>query len=111
GRLHVSMRDSLGVGGIESIGEFDCQAENFIGFYGLPGDTVFQRRAFEVLHGDECPAIFLADVVDGAGVGMVESGCRLASRWKRARAWGSRLTSSGRNFSATKRWRRVSSAL
>ena len=34
-----------------------------------------------------------------------------ASRWKRARAWRSRANSSGRNFRATKRCKRASSAL
>ena len=34
-----------------------------------------------------------------------------ASRRNRAKAWGSRATSSGRNLRATKRCRRVSSAL
>src|SRR5208337_620864 len=52
----------------------------------------------------------LAHVMDRADVGMVQRrGC--ASRRKRSSAWGLWATSSGRNLSATKRCRRVSSAL
>ena len=39
---------------------------------GRPCDAVFQRRAVEELHHDEGPAVFLANVVDGADVGMIE---------------------------------------
>ena len=40
-------------------------------------DAVLQRHPFEVFHGDERQAVFFADVVDGADVGMVEGGGRL----------------------------------
>ena len=38
------------------------------------GDGVLERLAFEALHGDEGVAVFLADVVDGADVGVIERG-------------------------------------
>src|SRR5260370_2581248 len=44
-------------------------------------------------------------------LGWFRADAACASRWNRARACGSRATSPGRNLSATKRWRRVSSAL
>src|SRR6266849_1627627 len=44
-------------------------------------------------------------------LGWFRADAACASRWNRARACGSRATSTGRNLSATKRWRRVSSAL
>ena len=37
------------------------------------GDAVLQSHAFEIFHGDERHAVFLADVVNGADVGMVQS--------------------------------------
>jgi hypothetical protein len=33
--------------------------------------------AIQKFHGDECFGVLLADVVDGANVGMVQSGCCL----------------------------------
>ena len=38
---------------------------------------MFECLAFEELHDHEGPAIFLADVVNGADVGMVQRGCCL----------------------------------
>jgi len=39
---------------------------------------MFECLAFEELHDHEGPAIFLADVVNGADVGMVQGGGRLS---------------------------------
>ena len=39
------------------------------------GDAVLQGLAFEELHGDERLAVLLADVVNGADVGMIQGGC------------------------------------
>src|SRR6185436_18727395 len=36
------------------------------------GEPILQRRALQILHGDERAAVLLADVVDRADVGMVE---------------------------------------
>ena len=46
----------------------------------MPGDQVLQRHAIQELHGDEHAAVFFADVINGADVGMVQrrSGLRLA---------------------------------
>ena len=41
------------------------------------GDGVFERFAFETLHGDEGFAVFLSDVVDRADVGVIERGSGL----------------------------------
>jgi hypothetical protein len=37
-------------------------------------DHLLQRCAFQMLHGDEGSAVLLAEIVDGADVGMIESG-------------------------------------
>jgi len=41
---------------------------------------MLQRRAVQKLHGNEGRAIFLPDFIDGADVGMVQSGGCLGSR-------------------------------
>jgi hypothetical protein len=40
---------------------------------------VFQGLAFQILHGDEGFAVFFADVVDRANIGMIQ--CRGSSRF------------------------------
>ena len=39
---------------------------------GLSVDAVLERLAFEVFHGQKGSAVFFADVVDGADVGVVQ---------------------------------------
>src|SRR3981081_1874660 len=76
-RLDVAMDDSLSVRRIEGVGNFDTQRKQRIEFQRAIADTMFQRRAVEVLHDDERLAVLLADIVDGADVRMVE--CRGSS--------------------------------
>ena len=73
-RLDVSMDDALGVRGIQCVGYIDGDGEKKIEFHRSAGDGVLQRLAFKALHGDEGLAIFLADVVNGANVGMIQRG-------------------------------------
>ena len=82
GGLDVAMDDALGVGGVECIGNLDAEVEDGIGFEGAPFDAMFERVAFEKLHGDEVAAVVIPDVVDGADVGMVQgrSGTGLAAK-------------------------------
>ncbi len=77
GGLDVAMDDVFAVRGIERIGDFDGQAEQHVHFERAPGDAVLEGQAVEVLHGDESLAIFLANIVNGADVGMVQGGSRL----------------------------------
>src|ERR1700741_4711919 len=76
--LDVAMDDSLRMGGVESIGNFDGKIEKAIEFHGLAGDYMLERRAVEEFHGDEGFAVFLADVVDGADARMIEGRCGLS---------------------------------
>ena len=69
--LNVTMNDSLAVGRVECIGDFRGYQEQLFQFHRSAGDVVFQRPPFQVFHGDECPAIMLADVIKRANVGMV----------------------------------------
>ena len=41
---------------------------------GRPDDAVLQRQPVQKLHGDEGLAVLLADVVNGADVGMIQRG-------------------------------------
>ena len=72
GRLDVAMNNALGVGGVERIGDFDAQGENRFQFHGAGADQVLERDAVKKFHDQKGAAVFLADVVDRADVGMVE---------------------------------------
>ena len=109
--LDVAMHDAFRVRGVERIRDVDRDGQHRIELHRPIADDVLKRFAFQVFHGDERLAAVLADIVDGANIRVIERGSRLGSRWKRISAWGSLATASGKNFSATKRFRRASSAL
>ena len=58
-----------------------------------------------------CLAVLLADVVNGADVGVIQGRCGLRFAPESVPERGVSGYLSGRNFRATKRWSRVSSAL
>ena len=74
GGLDVAVNDAFGMGGIEGVGNFDGEIEEAVQLHGAAGDEMLESLALETFHGDEGLAIFLADIMDGADVGMVESG-------------------------------------
>ena len=74
GGLDVAMDDAFAVRGVERVGDFDGQAEQDVHFQRTAGDAVLEGHAIQILHGDEGLAVLLADVVDGADVGMIERG-------------------------------------
>src|SRR5208283_1135285 len=73
-RIDIAMNDAVGVGGIEGIGNFDCQPKQGFEIQRSPTNTELQGQAIQKLHGDESLAVLLADVVDRANVGVVQSG-------------------------------------
>ena len=73
--LDVTVNDTLGVGGVQSVGNLDPKRKDRLQFHGAGGDQMLEGRAVEELHDEESAASFLADVVNGADIGMVESGC------------------------------------
>src|SRR5262245_9310045 len=104
------MNDLLLMRGVERVCDLDCQLQQ-VGDRGrFAGNALLQHAAFEELHRDEASVLVLADVVDRADVLMVEGGSRARFTLKRSSACGSRAVSGGRNFSATGRPSRVSSA-
>jgi len=106
----VAVNDLCGVRGIERIGDLD--AERYHRFNGkrTPGDAHFQLEPFQQFPHDEGSAVLLPDVVDRTDVGMVQRRGKLRLPAKTREARSSSASAGGRNFSATKRWRRVSSA-
>ena len=76
-RLDVAVHDSFGMRRVERVGHFDGERKQSLGFHRLPVDAMFQGDAIQELHGDERLAVLLADVVNGADVGVIQSGCSL----------------------------------
>jgi hypothetical protein len=103
------VNDASGVSSIKRISNFDCQWQQSLRFQWPPPNPVLQRQPVQKLHRDEGVPVLLTDVVDGADVRMIESrrGLRLTLETGECL----RATSGGKNFNATKRCRRVSSAL
>ena len=74
GRLDIAMDDSLCVGGVESIGDFDGEIEKQVEIERAARDAMLERGAFHVFHSDEDAAIVLADFIDRADIGMIQCG-------------------------------------
>src|SRR6266851_878637 len=106
--LDVPMNDSLAMSRVERVGNLDSQIEHLFQRKGLACDAVFQGLAFQKLHGDEGRAVLLVNLVDGANVGVVQGRSSLRLALETSQSMKSLDTSSGRNFRATKRRRRVS---
>ncbi len=68
------MDDTLGVRRLERIGDLDGVIQQLVEFQRLLGDPVLQGLPFQVLHDEEGRAFPLADVMQGADVGMVQGG-------------------------------------
>ena len=73
-RLDIAMNDALAVRRVEGIGDFDPDGEELIQFHRTAVDQVLERLAAEAFHHDEGMAFMLADLVNGADVGMIQRG-------------------------------------
>src|ERR1700722_12608793 len=105
------MHDSLGMRGLQSVGDLNRQYQQHLGFDRLSADPVFQRHPVEIFHRDKSLAVLLPISLNRQVFGLVQAGGGLGSRRNRSIVAGSPATSSGRNLMATKRSSRVSSAL
>ena len=74
--LEVAMDDALAMGGLESRGEPQRDAERFLARQRSAAHHVAQRLAVQVLAGDVGPAVDFLERVDGRDVGMDERGGR-----------------------------------
>ena len=72
--LEVPMDDPGLVGGFERIGDLDCNFEGLSPGQRLPRNHVLERLPFQQLHHDEGLTLELVNFVDGANVGVVETG-------------------------------------
>ena len=72
-RLDVAMNDARGVGGVEGVGDFDGQFQRRFEIEPLDCHALAQVRALEELHGDEDDPVLLANLINRADVGVVQS--------------------------------------
>src|SRR5579863_6827447 len=86
--LNVAMNDASRVSGVERVGHFDGKRQQQIGFEGMAGDAILQHDTIEKLHGDKRLAILLADVINGADVGVVQGGSSLGFAAKAGESLG-----------------------
>ena len=110
GRLDVAVDDAAGVRGDERVSDLGGDVEDFFGGHGAGEDAGAERFALEQLHDEVGVAVLLADIEDGAYVGVVEAGGGTGFLEKTlAHVAGTELSCS--NLMATSRCRRLSQAL
>src|SRR5207302_3347988 len=72
--LDVAMNNAFRVGCVKRIRDFNRQAEQNVRFERASRDAVLERHAIEILHRNEAFTLVLANFVDCADIGMVQSG-------------------------------------
>ena len=80
--LDVAVNDSLCMGRIEGVRDFDADLEQMIHRQWTARDPAFQRLPVQKLHGDEMPSLVFVNFIDRADVRMAErrSSACLASK-------------------------------
>jgi hypothetical protein len=73
-RLDVPMDDACGVCDIESVGNLDSKVNNLFNGESLAMDMLTERFTVNEFHDDERMVVLLADIVNGADAGVIESG-------------------------------------
>ena len=66
------MNDALRMGGVEAISDSNAERQKNLVVERLIVNEVLERDAVEEFHGDERLAVLLANVVDGADVGVIQ---------------------------------------
>src|ERR1700730_10046454 len=74
--LDVTMDDSLRMCRIESVGNLNAEFQDRFDFQRLSRNQMREGVSLQQFHRDKGSALTLVDFIDGANVGMVESGCR-----------------------------------
>ena len=70
-RLDVAVHNSLGMRGVECIGNLDAEVEQTLQFQRTSKCEFPKGPALQILHHDERPALVLADLMDGTDVRMI----------------------------------------
>src|ERR1700722_8371024 len=74
GGLDVAVDDSLGVSGVESVGDLSAEVEYLLEFQRVAMDETLKSLTFEQFHGDEVASVILGNFVDGADIRVVQGG-------------------------------------
>ena len=72
GGLDVAVNYPLGVRGVQRVGNFNPQLEDFVLGQRLSVDLGLERLAIHKFHGDKFEAVLLANVKNRADVGMIQ---------------------------------------
>ncbi len=75
-RLDVAVNNSLGMRRIQRIANIQSDLQKAMQLYRFARRSVLQSDAIEKLHDDERLVLIIVDLMDGADIGMVESGSR-----------------------------------
>ena len=68
----VAVNNSLRMRRCQSIGNLDPQRQHRFGLQRTSSNTLLQRGAFQEFHCNEGSAVFLANIVNRADVGMIQ---------------------------------------
>src|SRR5579885_1341979 len=71
------MNDSFAVRRVQRIGNVACETEDLFERQRLTSDPLLQRLAFKELHRDKSSATFLADIINGANIRVIQCRCGL----------------------------------
>ena len=77
GRLNIAMDNAGGMRGIEGVRDIDAKREKQRNFQRTARDSVLERSPIQKFHRDKGVALLLADVMNGADVGVIQRGSRL----------------------------------
>ena len=101
--LDVAVNDAVGMGGVERVGDFDSQRKQVSVSSGRPPMACLSVTPSRNSMAMKAWPFMLADLIDGADVGMVQRGRRLGFALETGESLRILATSSGRNLRATKR--------
>src|SRR5437867_6042783 len=104
------MDDALGMRGLQRVGYLDRQVKQYVDFQWLLSDTLFQRPAFQQLHGNEVPAIGLANFINCANIRVIQRRSRARLALKTSKRGATFSNSPGKNLRAKCRLESRSSA-
>ena len=76
-RLYVAMNDALCMRGLKCVSDLGCEPQQAFGVERFPTDSMAQRDAVEKFHRHKGAPLFLADIVQGANIRVIERRRRL----------------------------------